>query len=265
MDVHAPHAGLNSWKDFWIHLGTITIGLLIALSLEQSVEWVHHQHQRRQLENDVHDELRSNLPKDAYTFRQLALLRAYLVELKAAVDAQHAGKLTRTLAALDPRRRMSMIAPSMASWQAAKESGTLALLPSDEIKLYNRFLLQFAYREAAIEDFQQSSFAEQSFEERFGDAPGAFDLGDAESAPDLSSMPAVDLEQYSVVLAKEIKALDRLHVRLKFVDVEDRVLLNGANTEDELVQQTIKVILGPEGETVPLQSGSNAASAPGQR
>jgi len=41
IDVHAPHGGLHTWKDFWIHLGTITLGLLIAISLEQSVEWVH--------------------------------------------------------------------------------------------------------------------------------------------------------------------------------------------------------------------------------
>jgi hypothetical protein len=41
MEVHPPHAPLHSWKDFWIHLGTITIGLLIAISLEQSVEALH--------------------------------------------------------------------------------------------------------------------------------------------------------------------------------------------------------------------------------
>ena len=26
IDVHAPHGGLHTWKDFWIHLGTITWG-----------------------------------------------------------------------------------------------------------------------------------------------------------------------------------------------------------------------------------------------
>jgi hypothetical protein len=25
MDVHAPHGAMHSWKDFWVHLGTITI------------------------------------------------------------------------------------------------------------------------------------------------------------------------------------------------------------------------------------------------
>ena len=56
IDVHAPHGGVHTWKDFWIHLGTITLGLLIAISLEQSVEWAHHLRQRHQLEADLQAE-----------------------------------------------------------------------------------------------------------------------------------------------------------------------------------------------------------------
>jgi hypothetical protein len=60
IDVHAPHGGVHTWKDFWIHLGTITLGLLIAISLEQSVEWVHHRLERHQLEEDLHAEAARN-------------------------------------------------------------------------------------------------------------------------------------------------------------------------------------------------------------
>ncbi len=44
MDVHAPHKPIHSIKEFLVHLLAITIGLLIALGLESSVEWVHHRH-----------------------------------------------------------------------------------------------------------------------------------------------------------------------------------------------------------------------------
>ena len=44
MEVHAPHHPLNNWKDFFIHLATITVGLLIALALEAGAEAVHHHH-----------------------------------------------------------------------------------------------------------------------------------------------------------------------------------------------------------------------------
>ena len=44
MEVHPPDHPLRTWGDFWIHLGTITIGLLIALGLEATVEWAHRVH-----------------------------------------------------------------------------------------------------------------------------------------------------------------------------------------------------------------------------
>ena len=48
LDVHMPHA-THTWRDFWIHLGTITLGLLIAIGLEQSVEWMHRIHDQHQI------------------------------------------------------------------------------------------------------------------------------------------------------------------------------------------------------------------------
>jgi hypothetical protein len=48
LDVHAPHQTAHTWKDFLVHIAAITIGLLIALGLEATVEWVHHKHQAQQ-------------------------------------------------------------------------------------------------------------------------------------------------------------------------------------------------------------------------
>src|SRR6202167_5620564 len=45
LDVHARHETVHSWKDFFIHIATIVIGLLIAIGLEQTVEYFHHRHQ----------------------------------------------------------------------------------------------------------------------------------------------------------------------------------------------------------------------------
>ena len=47
LEVHAPHQTVHSWKDFLIHIAAISIGLLIALGLEATVEWAHHRHQAR--------------------------------------------------------------------------------------------------------------------------------------------------------------------------------------------------------------------------
>jgi hypothetical protein len=31
LDVHPPHEAAHTWKDFFIHVGTICVGLLIAI------------------------------------------------------------------------------------------------------------------------------------------------------------------------------------------------------------------------------------------
>lgn len=41
MELHVPHGPIRSLKDFLVHLGIVTIGILIALSLEAWVQ-AHH-------------------------------------------------------------------------------------------------------------------------------------------------------------------------------------------------------------------------------
>ena len=60
LDVHSPHEPIIGWKDFFLHLFTITIGLLIALSLEGAVEWNHHRHLVHDAEDSLFHEIQSN-------------------------------------------------------------------------------------------------------------------------------------------------------------------------------------------------------------
>src|ERR1700722_10199945 len=60
IDVHPPSEPIHGWRDFFIHLSTITIGLLIALSLEGCVEWQHHRHLVHEAEASLHAEIQSN-------------------------------------------------------------------------------------------------------------------------------------------------------------------------------------------------------------
>jgi hypothetical protein len=61
LDVHPPHHAATTWRDFLIHIATIVLGLLIAIALEQTVEFLHHRHQRRQLQEDLRNEAAQNL------------------------------------------------------------------------------------------------------------------------------------------------------------------------------------------------------------
>jgi hypothetical protein len=60
IDVHPPHEPIHGWRDFFLHLTTITIGLFIALSLEGCVEWQHHRHLVHEAEASLHAEIQSN-------------------------------------------------------------------------------------------------------------------------------------------------------------------------------------------------------------
>lgn len=59
-DVHPPNTSIHGWREFFLHLATITIGLLIALGLEGTVEWFHHRHVMHQAQDGLLKEIKSN-------------------------------------------------------------------------------------------------------------------------------------------------------------------------------------------------------------
>ena len=97
IDVHAAHGGIHTWRDFWIHLGTIALGLLIAIGLEQSVEAVHRLHERHQLEADLRAEGLRNQKKAADDIVLNEKIVAWLLQLQRGVDeARDTGGRRRT-------------------------------------------------------------------------------------------------------------------------------------------------------------------------
>jgi hypothetical protein len=135
LDVHAPHESIHTWKGFFIHIATIVIGLLIAIGLEQSVEYIHHRHQlqeaRRELLIEVDENLhliewniestrKTSLALDA----DIAMLRA-----KQSSNSPVAMKLDYTWHPDDTQD---------GGWQAAKQSGALSLMPHEELRRYTR-------------------------------------------------------------------------------------------------------------------------------
>jgi hypothetical protein len=60
IDVHAPHETVHSWTDFFIHIATIVVGLVIAIGLEQTVEHIHQHQQVREARAMLRQELDGN-------------------------------------------------------------------------------------------------------------------------------------------------------------------------------------------------------------
>jgi len=58
--IHPPPQTAHSWTDFFIHIATIVLGLLIAIGLEQVVERIHEHYELRVAREALDREFQSN-------------------------------------------------------------------------------------------------------------------------------------------------------------------------------------------------------------
>jgi hypothetical protein len=138
LDVHPPHSPTHTWKDFFIHIATICVGLLIAIGLEQSVELLHQRHERHLLTEAMQGEARKNAEYlRIYLHDELADGR-WLHEAAQVIKAAPtvAGKVTFTFPA-GPNRTPHATA-SRSVWSVARASGKVALLPEEQAEAYDR-------------------------------------------------------------------------------------------------------------------------------
>jgi len=143
LDVHPPHEAAHTWKDFFIHVATICVGLLIAVGLEQTVEWVHHKSEIRETRRLLKEEREQNVEifhkNVSGTRYQSAALENDLRIFQYL--QQHPGAPGATLPGI-PR----WVAPSQryveAAWTSAKQTNVLALMSQTEVEdsreLYER-------------------------------------------------------------------------------------------------------------------------------
>ncbi len=154
LDVHPPHGKLHGIGDFFLHLFTITIGLLIALALEGAVE--HHQKNelRDQAEKSLRQEIRDNQKELS------SMLPAFQDEQKslegslAFLAARKQGK------AFDVKSIQLGFSNGMlsdASWRTASATGALALMPYDQAQRFaGAYQLQEEFlrlQRATLDDF----------------------------------------------------------------------------------------------------------------
>lgn len=138
LDVHPPHAPTHTWRDFFIHVGTICVGLLIAVGLEQGVEALHRTHERRDLIEAFGAECDNNVKSLDSVVHQLRANVIFLHQLMAQLrDAKpETGFITVNIPA--GSLWISYHTPSRSVWSAAKANAKVGLLPDDLAQVYNR-------------------------------------------------------------------------------------------------------------------------------
>lgn len=134
LDVHAPHRRMEGFKDFLLHLLTITVGLLIALGLEGCVEWRHHRAEVREAEDGMRGEISQNL-------QIVDSLRNQIKDQQKELD--------RDLSVLaqmrvQPKTKDQQLSFSFrmqgftdVAWKTAQSTGAMAYMPYQSARTYS--------------------------------------------------------------------------------------------------------------------------------
>ena len=134
LDVHPPHERMHGFRDFALHLMTITIGLFIALSLEGCVEWQEHRH----ILHDAESGLRGEIDHNSRT----------IPALRKQIDDQQK-ELDKDLNVLDQMKAHPTATPGQlgfafnwsildnVAWKTAQNTGALAYMSYRDASTYS--------------------------------------------------------------------------------------------------------------------------------
>jgi hypothetical protein len=189
MEVHAPHEPIHTWRDFFIHIATIVVGLLIAIGLEQTVEWVHHKHIVREARENIHRELESNHESAQKDF---GFLDANIARIKKNIE-------TLQILAKRPKEFHGSLSNTMefaglnaSAWNSARDTGALGYMPYESVqKLSEIYENQEFVKTEAINTFRDEVLA----------------LAPAEMGVDITKLPDAD---YQTMLHQNASTLIQL-------------------------------------------------------
>ncbi len=160
MEVHPPHHAIGSWREFFVHMATIVLGLLIALGLEQVAEAIHHRHLRHELQENMRAEAERNVKILGVhldvNLPQLVWDRAALKVVRTAVPKAGFVDVTLPPPPEDASNAM-MVAPERNVWPVALTSGAMALLPETTAQMYSRVDFQAAEDEKEVDRMRAAS------------------------------------------------------------------------------------------------------------
>jgi hypothetical protein len=129
LDVHPPHHAANTWRDFFIHIATIVVGLCIAVGIEQTVEYIHHRHQLKEARLALAEEKQANLAifhQGVATFEEARKsLRSYAAAVQASIQNP-----ANVVPAFPPFSTYK--SAQYTAWTTAQRSGALTLMPEGE-------------------------------------------------------------------------------------------------------------------------------------
>jgi hypothetical protein len=157
LDVHSPHEPVHGLRDFLLHIFTITIGLLIALSLEAGVESLHHRHIVAEARENIRHEIELN--HQALTGNTKAIHE----------DADRINTNLETIRRLRAHPKnfhgnlqftMNWSSFNDSAWRSSRDMGALAYMPYAEVQGYaDLYAQQEIVNKEAMTLFSRQSLA----------------------------------------------------------------------------------------------------------
>jgi hypothetical protein len=132
MDIEPARGPIETWRDFFVHLVIITLGLLIALALEGIVGYIHERRLVHEANPNIASEMRDN-QKDVEDTVKAAIqyqkdmkhLIAQMEQMKTGSELKGSVNLTFEKADLNT-----------ASWQTAAATHAIAYMRYRDVKRY---------------------------------------------------------------------------------------------------------------------------------
>ena len=133
-DVHPPHGKMHGIRDFFLHLFTITVGLLIALGLEGCVERAHHRHLVHEAEASLRTDIQNNANAIPLAITELHKQQQSLehdIEVLKDITQNHKAPAE---ASMEINFRVHGLTD--VAWKTAQSTGAVSYMPYASVQEY---------------------------------------------------------------------------------------------------------------------------------
>jgi hypothetical protein len=235
LDVHPAHHAASTWRDFFIHIATIALGLLLAVGLEQSVEALHHRHVLHQLREDLREEDEKALRDNAEVFQTNTALIAWMDQRMALL--QDAIRQHKPVPYLPMPKAALHTFTNDPVWQAAKASNLIEVMPQQDIKAYSEI-------DSLLDDLRHRVASDES-PARLSSVERQFIVSPRSPELDFSSATHADLVEELRVLALARHNLSTRRLFNLYIDGALRAVLAGERDLDRINDAEINFAKSP--------------------